>query len=162
MLGSQNKMKKTTLHIALALLFGSLSLYIYFALIGVVTVWGDEKILYSWIFELPKPIQQTAYLLSTDLEGFIIAIPVLGSFGLILGFIVKKYPLLFGFIEYIGALSFYFMYHVFILDGNFMWIDSVPVWSQILPFFLWLFIFLCASLIGNKKLKPIISVQLKN
>jgi len=146
-------MKKNILHTIIALLLGALSLYIFFALIGVVTVWSAKSHLYAWIFNLPKTCQPTAFLLHNNLEELIVAVPVLGVAGLILGITVNKKPVLFGLIAFVGALCFFFIYHMIVFDGNLIWIDSVPAWSQILPYFMWLLIFVCTSLIGNKKLK---------
>ncbi len=146
-------MKKAILQTIIALLLGAISLYIYFSLIGVVLVWCTKIHLYSWILNLPKIFQPTAYLLTSHLVEFIVAVPVLGVAGIIIGVIVNKLPVLFGFILFIGSLSFFFIFHILMYDGDLIWIDSVPAWSQILPYFIWLFIFVCSSWIGNKKLK---------
>jgi hypothetical protein len=146
-------MKREIGNTLIALILGALSLYAYFALIGIVAVWSMENHLVRWIYYLPKSIQATAYLLHTNLEEGVVAVPVLGLSGIILGIIVNKSPAFFGFMGFLGALSFYLIQHYFVLSGNFMWIESVPAWSQLLPFIMWLFIFLYAPVFGNKKLK---------
>jgi len=146
-------MKKTIIHASIALLLGALSLYMFFALFGVFAAFSTEHRLYSWVLSLPKSLRQTGFLFHRGLEDFAIALPIMGFAGLIVGIIVTKRPILFGFIQFIGAMIFYFVYEYIVFDNQFIWIDSIPVWSQILPFVTWMCIFMCAVLFGNKKLK---------
>jgi hypothetical protein len=61
--------------------------------------------------------------------------------------------LLFGFIEFLGAIIVYFSYNYFVFHGDLLWMEDVPAWSQILPFFIWLLICLIAPLLGNSRFK---------
>jgi hypothetical protein len=136
-----------------ALLLGAVGMYAYFSLIGIVKFISMKQGLDKWIFHLPKSLQETVFLAHCSVEGLLVSLAVFGSLGIFLGRIVENKPLLFGFIEFLGAAIFYFAYHYLVLHGDFLWMEDVPAWSQILPFFLWLFICLTGSLVGNSRFK---------
>jgi hypothetical protein len=146
-------MRKNKIHTIITLGLGGLSMYLYFALIGVVKVMSMKFCLHKWIFNLPKPLQQTAYLLHNNFEELIVAVLILGSSGIIIGLLVENKPAFFGFMEFVGATTFYFVFHVVVLNGNFMWTDEIPIWSQVMPFISWFLICLCTPIIGNKIIK---------
>ena len=134
---------------AIALSLGALSLSIYFCVIGVVLVRLLEIDIYSLISYFPKAFHSTLFLLTSHFIEILVAVPILGIAGLLIGMIADKRPLLFGGLGFIGALGFFFSNH----NGELLWIDSVPIWSQILPFFIWLSVYLCSSWVGHIKLK---------
>ena len=146
-------MKKATTHSIVALLFGAVGMYVFFAVIGVVSVISMKQGLERWVFYLPKSFQETAFLAHSNVEGLLVSLAVFGSTGIFLGRIVENKPMLFGFIEFIGATTFYFVYHYLALRGDFLWIENVPAWSQLLPFCIWLLICLTAPMVGNSKFK---------
>lgn len=146
-------MKKETNHSIAALLFGAIGMYVFFAVIGVASVISMKLGLERWVFFLPKSLQATAFLAHSNMEGLLVSLVVFGSTGIFLGRIVENKPMLFGFIEFIGAATFYFAYHYLALHGDFLWLEDVPAWSQILPFFIWLLICLTAPLVGYSRFK---------
>lgn len=146
-------MKNTTRHSAVALLLGAAGMYVYFALIGLVSVLCTKQGMHKWVFSLPKSIQETAILAHHGIEELITSLIIFGTLGLVLGKLIKEKPVVLGFLEFAGAVTLYFAYHYLVFHGNLLWLDDVPVWSQILPFFIWLLICLSAPLIGAGNFK---------
>lgn len=146
-------MKKETSHSIIALLLGAVGMYIFFAVIGLVSTTSMKQGLEKWVFLLPKSLQATAFLAHSTMEELLVSLVVFGSTGIFLGRIVDNKPMLFGLFEFIGAATFYFAYHYLALHGNFLWLEDVPAWSQVLPFFFWLLICLTAPLVGYSKFK---------
>lgn len=146
-------MKNMTRHSAVALLLGTAGMYVCFALIGVVSVLSTKQGIHKWVFSLPKSLQETAILAHHGVEAFIVSLIVFGMLGFALGKLSKEKPVVLGFFEFIGAITFYFAYHYLVFHGDFLWIDDVPIWSQLLPFFIWLLICLSAPLVGNSKFR---------
>lgn len=151
--GYEDEMKNKTYHSTGALLIGAAGMYVFFALIGAVSVLSTKQGLHQWVFRLPKPFQETAILAHHGVEAFIVSLIVFGTLGFTLGKLSKEKPVMLGFFEFIGAITFYFAYHYLVFHGNFLWIDDVPIWSQLLPFFIWLLICLSAPLVGNSKFR---------
>src|SRR6056297_467660 len=105
-------MKKIILQNLIALTLGAISLYIYFRLIGVAFVWSTKIPLYTWILHLPELFHPTLYLLTSHFIEFVVAVPILGLAGMIIGVIVNKNYVFFGFVGFIGALSFFSIFHM--------------------------------------------------
>lgn len=64
-------MKNMTRHSAVALLLGAAGMYVYFALIGVVSFLSAKQGMHKWVFSLPKSLQETAILAHYGIEELI-------------------------------------------------------------------------------------------
>ena len=140
---------KTTYKILISFTIGAISSPVFFSLYGVISNFDVEHHLLKWTCSLPKTYQFTAGLCHSFVVEMIAAIPIVFIAGIIIGFLVKNKPVIFGLIAVAGFFICDTISSSIILREFGFYHYGPTIWYTLSSIVLWILLFILTTKLGT-------------